>query len=78
MSKKSEAKAKAKSVEKRKSSLVGKKIVMKLTLGTPKRCFRAGQRVEVGKEVTEETARAWLGSGAAELTADLPGPSEVK
>lgn len=75
---KNKDKQKAKPVVKKKPSLVGKKIVMKQTLGTPKRCFRAGQRVEVGREITEETARAWLGSGAAELTSDLPGPSEVK
>jgi len=71
-------KTKAKPVEKKKPSLVGKKIVMKLTLGTPKRCFLAGSRLEVGKEIKEETAKAWLKSGHAELTADLPGPTEVK
>lgn len=71
-------KAKAKPAEKKKPSLVGKKIVMKTTLGTPKKCFLAGSRVEVGKEIKEDTAKAWLKSGHAELTADLPGPSEVK
>jgi len=71
-------KAKAKPVEKKEPSLVGKKIVMKLTLGTPKRCFLAGSRIEVGKEIPEDTARGWLKSGAAELTGDLPGPAEIK
>lgn len=71
-------KQKAKPVEKKKPSLVGKKIVMLETLGTPKRCFTAGDRVVIGKDISEETGRSWLGSGAAELTADLPGPSEVK
>lgn len=71
-------KAKAKPVEKKNPGLVGKKIVMKSTLGTPKRCFLAGDRIEVGKEITEDTAQSWLNSGHAELTSDLPGPSEVK
>jgi len=51
---------------------------MKRTLGTPKRCFLVGDRVEVGKELSEDTAQAWLKSGHAELTSDLPGPSETK
>ena len=51
---------------------------MRLTLGTPKRCFLAGQVIEVGKEIPEDTARGWLRSGHAELTAEAPGPSEVK
>jgi len=71
-------KSKAKPVEKKEPSLVGKKIVMKLTLGNPKRCFLAGSRLEVGKDVPEDSARGWLRSGHAELTGDLPGPSEVK
>jgi hypothetical protein len=76
--KKDKAKAKAKPVEKKEPSLVGKKLTMKLTLGTPKRCFLAGSTVVIGKELTEDTAKAWLKSGHAELTADLPGPSETK
>ena len=71
-------KNKAKAVEKKKPGLVGKKLVMKLTLGTPKRCFLAGSRIEVGKDIPEDTARGWLKSGHAELTGDLPAPSEVK
>jgi hypothetical protein len=77
MSKKKD-KSKAKPVEKKAPSLIGKKIVMKQTLGTPKRCFTAGSRLEVGKDISEDNARAWLGSGHAELTGDLPGPSETK
>lgn len=72
------SKAKPKPKEKKAPSLVGKKIVMKTILGTPKRCFTPGVRLEVGKDISEETARGWLKSGAAELTADLPAPSEVK
>lgn len=71
-------KEKAKPKEKKEPSLIGKKIVMLMTLGTPKRPFTAGQRVEVGKDVAEETARGWIRAGAAELTGDLPVPSEVK
>lgn len=71
-------KKKDKAAEKKEPSLVGKKIIMKLTLGTPKRCFLAGDRLEVGKEISEDTARSWLRSGHAELTGDLPSPSEFK
>lgn len=71
-------KAKAKAVEKKQPGLTGKKLTMKLTLGTPKRCFLAGSTVTVGKEIPEDTARGWLRSGHAELTAEAPGPSEVK
>jgi len=75
---KKKTKPNAKPVEKKEPSLVGKKIVMKMTLGTPKRCFLAGSRIEVGKEIPEDTAWGWLKSGAAELIGDLPGPSEIK
>lgn len=71
-------KATAKPVEKKEPSLVGKKLTMKRTLGTPKRCFLAGDTVIVGKELPEDSAKAWLKSGHAELTAEAPGPSEVK
>lgn len=71
-------KAKAKPVKKKEPSLIGKKIVMRTTLGTPKKCFLAGSSFVVGKDLSTETAQAWLKSGAAELTADLPGPSETK
>jgi len=71
-------KAKAKPVEKKEPSLIGKKIVMKMTLGTPKKCFLAGDSFVVGKDLPIESAQAWLKSGAAELIADLPGPSEIK
>ncbi len=75
---KRKSRAKAKPVEIKQPSLVGKKLTMKLTLGTPKRCFLAGQVIEVGKEIPEDTARGWLRSGHAELTAEAPGPSETK
>jgi hypothetical protein len=75
---KRKSRAKAKPVEKKEPSLVGKKLTMKLTLGTPKRCFLAGQRIEVGKEIPADTARGWLRSGHAELIGDLPAPSEIK
>ena len=71
-------KEKAKPEEKKQPSLAGKKLVMRQTLGTPKRCFIPGQVIEVGKENPEDTARGWLRSGYAELTAEAPGPSEVK
>lgn len=75
-----EAKAKEKisSSTGKKSNLTGKKITMKISLGTPKRAYAAGDKVVVGKDIAEDTAQAWLDQGAAELTADLPGPSEVK
>ena len=75
---KRKSRAKAKPVEKKEPSLAGKKLTMKLTLGTPKRCFLAGSTVVVGKEIPVDTARGWLGSGHAELTAEAPGPTEVK
>lgn len=76
--KKAKAKAKAKSRKKKEPSLIGKKIVMKMTLGTPKTCFLAGKSFVVGKDLSVETAQAWLNSGAAELIGDLPSPSEFK
>ena len=71
-------KDKAKVQPKKAPSLVGKRIVMKMTLGTPKKCFLAGSSFVVGRDLSTETARAWLNSGAAELTGDLPVPSEIK
>lgn len=75
---KDKAKHKAKAQPKKEPGLVGKKIVMKTTLGTPKKCFLAGSSFVVGKDLSAETAQAWLNSGAAELTGDLPVPSEIK
>lgn len=71
-------KDKAKPVEKKEPSLAGKKIVMLMTLGTPKRCFTVGSQITVGKDIPEESARGWLKSGAAELIRDLPAPTEIK
>lgn len=64
--------------KKKAPSLIGKKIVMKMTLGTPKLCFLAGSGFVVGKDLSVETAQAWLKSGAAELIGNLPSPSEFK
>lgn len=71
-------KTKAKEAEKKEPSLIGKKLTMKMTLGTPKRCFPVGAKVEVGVDISEETARGFLRSGAAEFTSEAPGPSETK
>lgn len=76
--KKEKTKAKAKPKKKKEPSLAGKKIVMKMTLGTPKKCFLAGDSYVVGKDLPIETVQAWLKSGAAELIGNLPNPSEFK
>ena len=80
--KKDKLKAKAKeqvsSSTGKKSNLTGKKITMKLSMGTPKRAYVAGDKVVAGKDIPEETAQAWLNSGIAELTSEAPGPSETK
>ncbi len=75
---KRKSRAKAKPAVEKKDPLLGKKLTMKLTLGTPKRCFLAGSTVVVGRDIPVDTARGWIGSGHAELTAEAPGPSEVK
>jgi len=75
---KAKAKEKISSSTGKKSNLTGRKITMKLTLGTPKRAYVAGDKIVVGKDISEETAQGWLDTGAAELTSEAPGPSETK
>jgi hypothetical protein len=55
-----------------------KKIRMKMTLATPKRCFTAGLLLKVGEDVSEDTARSWLKSGAAEEDKSLQLEMETK
>lgn len=55
-----------------------RRIRMKMTLGTPKRCFTAGLLLRVGEDVSEDTARSWLKSGAAEEDKSLQPEMETK
>lgn len=48
------------------------KIIMLATLGTPKKCFVHGNIYEIGKDLSEETARAWIRSGSAALFKLVP------
>lgn len=75
---KAKAKEKISSSTGKKSNLTGKKITMKMTLGTPKRAYLTGDEIIVGKDIAEETAQSWLDTGAAELTTESSGPSETK
>ena len=41
------------------------KIRILRTLGTPRRSFKIGDKITVGKDIDKKTAEAWLKCGAA-------------
>jgi len=75
---KATAKAKVTKEAKPKVAPAPKRIRMLMGLANQDASYSKSQTYVVGKDVSVDTARAWLKSGAAEEVRDHPGPSETK
>jgi len=55
-----------------------KKIKVLQCMANQDRSFSPGVPLEVGKDISEETAKSWLDCGIAEEDKSLEGPKETK
>jgi len=62
----------------KKKEYVPKKIRVLLSLANPTHTYEPSKPYEVGKDVSEETAKTWLKCGVAIEDKSLEGPEETK
>jgi len=83
MAKKTDKKTVKESVKKPKTvkpkeEKLPKKIKVLQCMANQDRSFSPGVPLEVGKDISEETAKSWLDCGIAEEDKSLEGPKETK